>query len=171
VELHLTTTSPVSRLSPVTPATPARATDLMSGPPISVGPDATLGTVRQVLTGHGVQHVLVVEDSVLRGVVSDREVLRALSPYLDTASEQARDLQTLRRPVHQVMDHHPVTVRPEADLDEVARLFTTHRLTWLPVVEPSGHPLGAIAWHDLLAHLVPSVRPEASVPASRTPAH
>ena len=148
-----------------------RATDLMSGPPITVGLDATLGTVRQVFVSHGVQHVLVVEDSVLRGVVSDREVLRALSPYLDTASEQARDLQTLRRPVHQVMDHHPVTVRPDAGLDEVARLFASHRFSWLPVVEAGGHPLGVITWRDLLGHFMPELRTEVgAVPASRTPA-
>jgi acetoin utilization protein AcuB len=159
VELQLSATSTV------------RATDLMSGPPITVGLDATLGTVRQVFISHGVQHVLVVEDSVLRGVVSDREVLRALSPYLDTASEQARDLQTLRRPVHQVMDHHPVTVGPEAGLDEVARLFATHRFSWLPVVETTGHPLGVITWRDLLGHFLPELRAEVgAVPASRTPA-
>jgi acetoin utilization protein AcuB len=147
------------------------AAELMSGPPITVGLDATLGTLRQIFVSHGVQHVLVVEDSVLRGVVSDREVLRALSPYLDTASEQARDLQTLRRPVHQVMDHHPVTVRPEAGLEEIAGLFAAHRFSWLPVVEPTGHPLGVVTWRDLLGHFLPDLRPETgSVPASRTPA-
>src|SRR5689334_9182717 len=99
------------------------AADLMGRPPVTVGPDATLGTVRQVMTSHGVDHALVVEDSALRGVVTDRDVLRALSPYLDTASEQARDLQTLRRPAHQVMDHHPLTVTPDADLTTVARLL------------------------------------------------
>jgi acetoin utilization protein AcuB len=145
-----------------------RAADLMSGPAITVGLDATLGTVRQIFVSHGVQHVLVVEDSVLRGVVSDREVLRALSPYLDTASEQARDLQTLRRPVHQVMDHHPVVVAPDADLDQVARVFAAHRFSWLPVVEPTGHPVGVIGWRDLLAHFLPALRTEAAVPASRT---
>ena len=150
------------------------AADLMSGPPITVGLDATLGTLRQIFVSHGVRDVLVVEDSVLRGVVSDREVLRALSPYLDTASEQARDLQTLRRPVHQVMDHRPVTVGPDATLTEVARLFATHRCSWLPVVEPSGHPLGVISWCDLLGHFLPEVRPEpvtvpVTVPASRSP--
>ncbi len=156
----------------------ACAADLMSSPPATVGPDATLGTVRQVLAGHGAHHVLVVEDSVLRGVVSDREVLRALSPYLDTASEQARDLQTLRRPVHQVMDHRPVTVAPETGLEEVAQLFASDRTAWLPVVTPTGHPLGVITWSDLLGHFLPSLgapsavrsdAPTAAVPASRTP--
>ena len=153
----------------LTPTATTSAAELMSGPAVTVGPDATLGTVRQIFASHGVQHVLVVEDSVLRGVVSDREVLRALSPYLDTASEQARDLQTLRRPVHQVMDHHPVTVRPEAPLDDVLRLFASHRFSWLPVVEPTGHPLGVITWRDLLGWFVPELRPEAAVPASRSP--
>ena len=147
------------------------AAELMSGPPITVGLDATLGTLRQIFVSHGVQHVLVVEDSVLRGVVSDREVLRALSPYLDTASAQARDLQTLRRPVHQVMDHHPVTVRPEAGLEEIAARVAAHRFSWLPVVEPTGHPLGVVTWRDLLGHFLPGLRSETGgVPASRTPA-
>ncbi len=154
----------------LTPVSTVRAGELMSGPAVTVGPDATLGTVRQTFVSHGVQQVLVVEDSILRGVVSDRDVLKALSPYLDTASEQARDLQTLRRPVHQVMDHHPVTVRPEAELDEVLRLFATHRFTWLPVVETTGHPLGVITWRDLLGWFVPELRQEpGSVPASRSP--
>jgi acetoin utilization protein AcuB len=161
VELHLTPTIPPSTV---------RAADLIGGPPVTVGPDATLGTVRQVFAGHGVEHVLVVEDSVLRGVVSDREVLQALSPYLDTASEQARDLQTLRRPVHQVMDHHPLTVAPEVGIEDVAHLLAAHRVSWLPVVDPSGHPLGVVTWRDLLAHFVPELRGEApTVPASRSP--
>ncbi len=156
-------------LAPVIPVT---AADLMGGPALAVGPDATLGTVRQVLAGSGVEHVLVVEDSVLRGVVSERDVLQALSPYLGTASEQARDLQTLRRPVHQVMDHHPVTVRPDAGLDEVARLVASPRSCALPVVAQGGHPLGVITWRDLLEHLLPALRPErpgGTVPTSRVP--
>ena len=146
------------------------AAELMSGAAVSVGRDATLGTGRQVFVSHGGQQVLVVEDTVLRGVVSDRDVLKALSPYLDTASEQARDLQTLRRPVHQVMDHHPVTVRPEASLEDVIRLFSTHRFSWLPVVETTGHPLGVITWRDLLAWFVPELQTGVgTVPTSRTP--
>jgi len=151
---------------------PVTAADLRGRPPVTVGPDATLGTVRQVLTTHGVDHALVVEDSVLRGVVTDRDVLRALSPYLDTASEQARDLQTLRRPVHQVMDHHPVTVAPDTDLTTVARLLATTEVACLPVVCATGHPLGVVTWRDLVGHLLPESREAAqvgTVPASRSP--
>jgi len=63
-----------------------------------------------------------------------------------------------------------VTVPPEAGLEDVARVLATHRVSWLPVVDPSGHPIGVVTWRDLLAHLLPGVRPDvASVPASRSP--
>lgn len=150
-------------------STNVTASDLMGRSSVTVGPDATLGTLRQVLTSQAVDHALVVEDQRLRGVVTDRDVLRALSPYLDTASEQARDLQTLRRPVHQVMDHHPPTVRPDTGLTTVARMLTTTGVTCLPVVEATGRPLGVVTWRDLLHHLLPESREVATVPASRSP--
>jgi hypothetical protein len=41
--------------------------------------------------------------TALCGVISDRDLLRALSPYVGTASENARDTATLRKRVHQIM--------------------------------------------------------------------
>lgn len=150
----------------------ACAADLV-GPAVSVGPDASLGTVRQALAGGpdgGQDLVLVTEHGVLLGVATERDVVAALSPYLDTASEQARDLHTLRRPVHQVMEHHPVTVRPDDLVEDVARVLLAHRLSAVPVVEPTGHCVGVVGWRDVLAHVVPgAASAEPTVPSSRTP--
>lgn len=133
------------------------AGDVMTSPPITVGMDATLLTVGQTFETHGFHHLLVVEGRELVGVVSDRDLLKALSPYLGTLSEAERDRATERRPVHQVMSHRPVTTHPGATLGEVAALFAEHGVSCVPVVDAQRHPLGVISWRDLMRIFMPEL--------------
>lgn len=131
------------------------AADLMSHPPVTVGLDETLAGVKQIFDTHSFHHLLVVERFELVGVLSDRDLLTAISPYLGTLSEASRDVATLNKHVHQVMSHHPITVHPETPLAELVRLFAENDLSCLPVVDHHQHPLGVVSWRDLLPVLVP----------------
>src|ERR1700690_964071 len=82
---------------------------------VTVEADDTLDVVKQIFDAMKFHHLLVVDTGkTLCGVISDRDLLRALSPYVGTASENARDTATLRKRVHQIMSHKPVTLPPEA---------------------------------------------------------
>ena len=82
---------------------------------VTVEVDDTLEVVKQIFDAMKFHHLLVVDTGkTLCGVISDRDLLRALSPYVGTASENARDTATLRKRVHQIMSRKPVTLPPEA---------------------------------------------------------
>ncbi len=126
------------------------AADIMAHPPRTVSMEAPLSHVKSVFDHEPFHHLLVVEDGVLRGVVSDRDLLKALSPYLGTLSETARDLATLHRMAHQIMSHHPVALGPEATLQELYEVFAAHHFSCVPIVDEEQHPVGIVGWRDLL---------------------
>jgi acetoin utilization protein AcuB len=129
---------------------------IMTRSPVTVGLDDDLAHVRDLFTAHGFRHLLVLAGGRLVGVLSDRDLLRALSPFLGRASERAQDVATLRRRVHQVMSREPVVVSPEATVAEAARLLFARRVSCLPVVADDGAVVGIVSWRDLLAALVTS---------------
>ena len=124
--------------------------DLMTKRVVTVGFDDTLDTVKDIFEQSGFHHLLVVEDRALQGVVSDRDLLRALSPFIDSVVETQRDIGTLSRRVHQIMSRKPVTLRPDADVAEAISLFLNHPVSCIPIVDSEFHPVGIVSWRDLL---------------------
>ena len=80
--------------------------------------------------------------------------MRALSPYVGTASENARDTATLRKRVHQIMSRKPVTLPPEATVTDAINLFLASRVSCIPIVDPHLKPVGIVSWRDVLKTLV-----------------
>ena len=126
--------------------------EIMCSPVITVGLDDTLEVVKAILERNHIHHVVVRSEGRVMGVVSDRDVLRALSPFIGKEwAERKQDLQTLRRRVHQIMRRHPIVIEPEADLREAASLLMREDVSCLPVVESDGRLVGIVTSKDLLA--------------------
>ncbi len=132
-----------------------RAADVMTKSPVTIEMDDSLSTVKDMFELSGFHHLLVVEDGKLFGVVSDRDLLRAVSPRIGTVAETVRDTATLNKRVHQIMTRRPVTVRPDATLSEVVRQFNSHRFSVLPVVDDQARPVGIISWRDVFKAIEP----------------
>ena len=124
--------------------------DLMTKRVVTVGFDDTLETVKDIFEQSGFHHLLVVEDRALQGVVSDRDLLRALSPFIDSVVETQRDIGTLSRRVHQIMSRKPMTLRPDADVTEAIQLFLNHPISCIPIVDGEFRPVGIVSWRDIL---------------------
>ncbi len=118
---------------------------------VTVEMDDSLATVREIFQNTGFHHLLVVEQGAVVGVMSDRDLLRHLSPYVGTAAETQRDAATLHKHVHQVMARKPVTLSPESELAEVLDKFRQKDVTCLPVVDAhTGKVVGIVTWRDML---------------------
>ena len=68
--------------------------NIMSTDIISVSMDHTLKKIQDLFESANFHHLLVIEDNSLIGVISDRDVLKSISPYAGTASELPRDAGT-----------------------------------------------------------------------------
>src|ERR1700684_2676813 len=116
---------------------------------VSVEMDDRLDVVKKIFDTLKFHHLLVVDDrGKLKGVVSDRDLLKALSPYVGSATETARDLATLNKRVHQIMTRHPITLHPQSEIAEAARVLLTHRISCIPVVDDERKPVGIVSWRD-----------------------
>lgn len=123
---------------------------IMSRDIVTVGPEMALRDIRALFHEHDSHHLLVVEDGLL-GVISDRDVLRALSPFLDSYSATHHDVQTVARPAREIMRAEHITVAPTTSIEEAADQLLAHDISALPVVE--GKTLvGLVTTTDLLRH-------------------
>ncbi|MDP1662683.1 MAG: CBS domain-containing protein [Phycisphaerales bacterium] len=127
-----------------------RVDTVMTTELVTVGPDDTLGEVREVFDTHRFHHLLVVEHFKVVGVISDRDLLKHLSPFVGKLSERAQDAFTLQRKVHQVMSRNVVTIRADTDIAQATRLMLDHGVSCLPVLDERQHPIGVVTWRDLL---------------------
>ncbi|MDE1894792.1 MAG: CBS domain-containing protein [Xanthomonadaceae bacterium] len=140
--------------------------DIMSRRLVTVEMDDKLKVVRDIFDTLHFHHLLVVDEGRLVGVVSDRDLLRALSPFLGSVVEGERDVATLNRRVHQIMSRHPVTLGPQASLADAAGLFLSHPISCIPIVDSEGRPAGILSWRDLLRSLSPPTQDGDRQPAN-----
>jgi acetoin utilization protein AcuB len=123
---------------------------IMSREVVTVRPDAALMEIRGLLHEKGFNHLLVTEeDDTLCGVISDRDVLKCVSPFLDTYSEEHRDVKTLSRPASEIMQADPITVTPDTSIKEASQTLLDNRVSSLPVVEGT-ELVGIVTGKDLL---------------------
>jgi acetoin utilization protein AcuB len=128
---------------------------IMTARVVTVEADDTLEVVKRIFDAMKFHHLLVVDSGkTLCGVISDRDLLRALSPYVGTASENARDTATLRKRVHQIMSRKPLTLPPEASVTDAINLFLASRVSCIPIVDPHLKPVGIVSWRDVLKTLI-----------------
>ena len=91
-------------------------------------------------------------EKTLVGVISDRDLLQYLSPFIDTPVESRRDALTLQKRAHQIMSRDLVTLTPSSSIVDAIRLFNQNTLSCLPVVDEHKHVLGIVTWRDVLRY-------------------
>lgn len=123
---------------------------------VTVEMDDTVLIIRGLFKYLKFHHLLVVENRKLVGVISDRDLLRALSPFLGTPSETTHDRDTLNRRAHQIMSRHPVVIHPETEIKTAANLLFERNISCLPVVTHEGDIVGIVTRQDILKYYLDS---------------
>jgi len=127
---------------------------IMTARVVTVEMDDRLDVVKQIFDTLKFHHLLVVDDrKKLVGIVSDRDLLKALSPYVGSAAETARDIATLNKRVHQIMSRNPITLHPEAQVADAVQLLLNQRISCIPIVDREFKPVGILSWRDVLKSL------------------
>ncbi len=126
--------------------------DIMTTHPVTVSMDTELLLIKEIFD-HVYFHHLLVEnesDKTIAGVISDRDLLSALSPYIHTAAETFRDTETLKKRAHQIMTRQIDTVTPETDCNIAVQKMLNADISCLPVVDEHRVILGIVTWKDFL---------------------
>lgn len=125
----------------------------MSKKVVSVSMDDSLADVKHIFDNVSFHHLLVIEKEQLVGVLSDRDLLKALSPFMDTPSETARDQACLNKKVHQIMTRELISIEADAPIYCAINLFNRHSISCLPVVDNHHNPVGILSWRDIMRTL------------------
>jgi len=127
---------------------------LMSADLWSVHLDDPLSKVKDIFSQHGFHHLLVVEKGELFGIISDRDLLKALSPKVDTKAATTKDLATLDKKAHQIMTPKPFCLAEDDSIVEAIKLFNEQKISCIPVLDQNGKPVGMLSWRDIMKALM-----------------
>lgn len=120
---------------------PLRARDIMTTPPVTIGPDASIKDVARKMRTERVGSVLVVdEEGKLRGIITERDLVFACSEGWNPEVKQAWEIMT----------EDPITVKPDEDIVTIIKKMRDANIRHIPVVDDNGKPLGMISARDIL---------------------
>jgi len=136
--------------APQTPQPKTSATlaqDIMSAPAATLSPEALLTDAWALMSKKGFRHIPIVSGpGHLVGIVSDRDLLRFPSE-LDGRTAAPRK-------VGQIMKTEVLTATPTTDIAEIARVMLDERISALPILDGTHHPVGIVTVSDILRVLV-----------------
>jgi acetoin utilization protein AcuB len=115
--------------------------------------DDSLKTVKDLFDNTGFHHFPVIENGRLMGLISEHDLLTAISPNIGLPSETPKDLATLNKRAHQIMTRALITARPDTDIYEAVNILVYHDVSIIPVVD-GDRLMGIISWRDLLKALI-----------------
>ncbi|HXI45641.1 MAG TPA: CBS domain-containing protein [Candidatus Acidoferrales bacterium] len=120
----------------------------MSQPAIVVTPTTPVATAMKILRDRHIRRLAVIDDGALVGIVSERDLLRAMpSPATSLSVWEIPELLE-RLLVRDVMTRDVIVVAPDAPIQQAARLMVEHKIGGLPVVE-HGQVIGMVTETDI----------------------
>ena len=126
-----------------------RVRDFMTVDPMTVGPRDSLRKVVELLRRRDIRSVAVVEEGILIGIVTDRDVRQVTPGYPLFRDEDEIRRYTENLTVTAAMTADPMTIGANAPLVEAAKILEIYRISSLPVVDE--HKLvGILSVVDLL---------------------
>lgn len=128
--------------------------EVMSPHVIATDSDSTVGDAMDTMERFAVHHLVVEDRGRFVGVVSDRDLLRHISPFAGTINERPRDATTLRQRLFAVATYHPISIPTGTPLAEAARLLLQRDISCLPVLGHDGRVMGVLTSRDLVRGLV-----------------
>jgi acetoin utilization protein AcuB len=117
---------------------------------VTVTMDDSLAHIREIFQSVRFHHLVVMENGRVVGVISDRDLLKNLSPFVGKINERNQDRYTLERKVHQIMGRRLVSCRLAMLVADAARLMLDSRVSCLPVLDGGGECVGIVTMRDVL---------------------
>lgn len=113
--------------------------NLVAGETVACGRDVTLADIASLMISEDVGSVAVVDGSTLLGIVTERDMVRAIAAGADADQSTAREWMTV----------DPDVADPDLSVEDAARWMLTAGYRHLPVVEGT-RLMGVVSIKDVL---------------------
>ena len=119
----------------------------------TIAPDVSVKRAADWLRSKNIGALVVTRDNAILGLVSEREIVHAISRHGETATSM---------PVSEIMRHGVITVSPAETVSHVMNLMTRHRARHVPVVH-DGKLAGIISIGDVVQYRLHDLELETNV--------
>jgi CBS domain-containing protein len=111
----------------------------MTGAVVSVAPEDTLGEAAERMAEDGVGSAVVLDSGRLIGILTERDLLRAVAGRVHTSEARVREWMTV----------DPMTATEATSADEAMRTMLEQGFRHLPVIE-EGRTIGVVSLRELM---------------------
>jgi len=131
-----------------------RVAEVMSGPLVTVGHDTTVADAWSIMQDRQVRHLPVLDaDRRLIGMLTDHDLrVVILERYGREEPGRLRGALTRLR-VNEIMTWAVITVAPDGDIRDAARIMHEHKVGALPVAD-GGRVVGILTATDVIRAVV-----------------
>ncbi|MBU2571356.1 MAG: CBS domain-containing protein [Gammaproteobacteria bacterium] len=131
-----------------------RVEDLMTSQVFTVEQHDMIDRVFFLLHYEKVRHLPVIEKGKVIGIVSDRDLYKALGPKSNSNSVETVEgktvLQVVPQKVQHIMRRGVLTVNPDTYASEAASIMAENKVGALPVVDKNNKLVGIVSATDIL---------------------
>ena len=108
---------------------------------ITVAPEDTLGEVAERMVGIGTGSAVVKDFGRLIGIVTERDLLKAMAGRVHTSEARVREWMT----------PDPITASPDTAAEEAAKIMLDNGFRHLPVMDSDGVVVGVVSLRQVAA--------------------
>jgi CBS domain-containing protein len=119
----------------------------------TIAPEASIKRAADWLRAKNIGALVVMRETAVLGLVSEREIVHAFSRYGEAAGLM---------PVKEIMQYGVTTVSPDESVIRVMKLMTHHRVRHMPVLR-DGKLAGIVSIGDIVKHRLEDLELETSV--------
>lgn len=113
--------------------------EIMTTDVLDVEPAATLQAAAHEMKERKASSVVITEDGYLIGILTERDIVKAVADGIDTENVHVRDYMTSA----------PVAANPDTSVEEAAQIMLEHGFRHLPVVDGERELKGIVSIRDL----------------------
>ena len=110
----------------------------MTSEVLTVAPEDTIGETAQKMVERGVSSAVVSDYGTLIGIVTERDLTRAVAGRVHTSEARVREWMT----------SDPITLGPDASADEAAKIMLDNGFRHVPIVD-EGRAVGIVSIRDV----------------------
>ena len=107
---------------------------------VTVEMDYSMQIIRDIFKNFEFDHILVLENQKLVGVISDRVLI----------DREERGTITLDKKAHEIMSRNLITIDVETSIEKTKDLMLENNISCLPIISPQGSVEGIVSWKDIL---------------------
>ena len=112
--------------------------EIMTSDVLTVEPSDTIGETAQKMVERGVSSAVVSDYGTLVGIVTERDLTRAVAGRVHSSEARVREWMT----------SDPITLAPSATADEAAKIMLDNGFRHVPIVD-DGRAVGIVSIRDV----------------------